>query len=135
MYKARALAAHFSVLRQTALAGSFYSLPCKWWKSFFVKQKNQGSPAEDVFVAHCMCTMLSWHWRKNVRGLFLDKAPCKCNICVLCYFAHMIIIQFKLVYFQGLKSKKIRVMTLNCTAKDIAYFYYVSSQCRDCHFF
>lgn len=138
IHKARALcwntAAHFSV-RQIALAGRFYSLPCKWWKPLFVKQKNEGSPAKDIFIVHCLCVMVSWHWRRNVRGLFLDKAPCKCRICVLWHFAHIIIFQFKMVCIKGLKSKKIRVMTLNCTAKDTAYLYYVSSQHRDWIFF
>lgn len=129
------IAAHFSVLHQAALEGSFYSLPCKWWKPLFVKQKNEGSPEKDILIVHCLYAMVSWHWRKNVRGLFLDKAPCKYNMCVLWHFAHMIIIQFKMVCFQGLKSKKIRVMTLNCTAKDTTYLYYVSSEHRDCIFF
>lgn len=39
-----------------------------------------------------------------------------------------------MVCFQGLKSKKIRVMTSNWTAKDKAYLYYVFSQYRDCGF-
>lgn len=138
-YKAKALcwniAAHFSLLRQIVLAGSFYSLPCKWWKPLFVKQKCEGSPAKDIFIVHCLCIMVSWHGRKNIRGLFLAKAPCKYNICMLWCFAHIIIIQFKIVCFQGLKSKKIRIMTLNCTAKDTTYLYYVSSQHSNCIFF
>lgn len=111
MYKARALhwniSAHFSVLHQIALAGSFYSLPCKWWKPLSVKQKELREHSKRYTCITLPVRYDVLALKEKCKRIFLDKGLCKYNICMLFHFAQIFIIQLKIVCFQELKSKKI----------------------------